>query len=350
MSLAGRGPRLSMASILPPAGELLGLILQTLLYGAYLILYVASLYFLYGGNFDTKRRGRKSPNKAVLLGGIALLLTATPQWIIQVVRVWTAFINHADTPNGPLLYLSDLRAPLSIARLSLYVVEVFVSDLILIARLWIVWGRDWRIAAAPVLTWVGLVVCGCMYTYEISRLPPGVNFFRSSSANWVAAGLALTLFTNFYCTGLLSWKIWSSQRAVQRALSGGYKPSTARRILATLIESAALYSVASLIIVIAYFAQSFASFTCISLMAPLVGISYCLIIVRYGMDGAFRNTAPISSVRFSPQTENAGNSTSHSTAEESYAIKTFSTGGVTQTHDMGEPCLDGKPDSEHTAV
>lgn len=337
-----------MATILPTAAELLGLILQTLLYGVFLVLYVASLYFLYGGNFNTRRRGRQSPrpNKAVLLGGIALFLTVTPQWIIQVVRVWQAFIHHSNMPNGPLLYLSDLRAPLSIARLSLYVVEVFVSDLILIVRLWVVWGRDRRIAAAPALTWMGLVVCGCMYTYEISRLPAGVNFFQSSSADWVAAGLALTLFTNIYCTGLLSWKIWSSHNALRRAMTH-YRPSTARRIVATLIESAALYTISSLIIVITYFSQSFGSFTCIGLMAPLVGIAYCLIIVRYGIDGALKPTAPFSSVRFLPQINDSGNST----GLEDLATKSMpATTALEQVHGGEGPSLTRKPDDEQSVV
>ncbi|GJE96832.1 hypothetical protein PsYK624_130390 [Phanerochaete sordida] len=333
-----------MATILPTAAELLGLILQTLFYGAYLILYAASLYFLYGGKLATRRRrGRQSPNKAVLLGGFALFLTVTPQWIIELIRVWSAFIHHADTPSGPLLYLSDLRAPLSIARLSLYVVEVFVSDFILLVRLWVVWGRDWRIAAAPVLTWMGLVVCGCMYTFEISRLPPGVNFFQSASADWVASGLALTLFTNIYCTGLLSWKIWSSHHALQRAMTH-YKPSTAMRILATLIESAALYTLSSLVIVVTYFCQSFASFTCISMMAPLVGIAYCLIIVRYGMDGAFKAAAPFSSVRFSPRVDDSAPSTAEE--GEGVAVKSFAGGAMPRMRGEVGPETNAKGDSE----
>ena len=76
-------------------------------------------------------------------------------------------------------------------------------------------------------------------------------------------------------------------------------------------------------------------------MAPLVGIAYCLIIVRYGMDGAFKTAAPFSSVRFSPHVQDS----TPSAAEEGIAVKSFVAGvAVSPAREAAEPDLSAKAD------
>lgn len=54
------------------------LVAERPLLGVYLIVYIVSLYFLYGGSPSFMRRGRRSPNKMIPLGGLVLFLTITP--------------------------------------------------------------------------------------------------------------------------------------------------------------------------------------------------------------------------------------------------------------------------------
>lgn len=53
-------------------------------------------------------------------------------------------------------------------------------------------------------------------------------------------------------------------------------------------------------------------------MAPVVGIAYCLVIVRFGLRGAFESSSPvISKLRFSPTDQNDG---------ENISMKSFAVG------------------------
>ena len=54
------------------------------------------------------------------------------QWAITVAQTFEAFVGHASVPLGPLLYIVDLWKPSEIAHLSFYLVELTISDFILV--------------------------------------------------------------------------------------------------------------------------------------------------------------------------------------------------------------------------
>ena len=54
------------------------------------------------------------------------------QWALIVFEAFQAFVGRAGTPLGPLLYIVDLSKPSEIAHMSFYLVELTISDFILV--------------------------------------------------------------------------------------------------------------------------------------------------------------------------------------------------------------------------
>ncbi|EKM60376.1 uncharacterized protein PHACADRAFT_203589 [Phanerochaete carnosa HHB-10118-sp] len=70
--------------------------------------------------------------------------------------------------------------------------------------------------------------------------------------------------------------------------------------MAVIIESALLFTAASVMLVITYFTHSYAAFTCLGIASPLIGIAYCLIIAHFGLRGAFKTKRPMLSSIYLP--------------------------------------------------
>ncbi|EKM60359.1 uncharacterized protein PHACADRAFT_167724 [Phanerochaete carnosa HHB-10118-sp] len=164
----------------------------------------------------------------------------------------------------------------------------------MVYRLWLVWHRKWLIAALPICTYFASVVCGAMSVYQVHRLTPNENLFELSSAPWFASTLTCTIATSGYCSALISYKIWSTQRAVRRAQTTYPHSTTTSRIVAIVIEGALLFTASNATVIITYFSHSFAMFTCMDIATPLTGLAFCLIrIVRFGLGGTFEADRPM---------------------------------------------------------
>lgn len=79
-------------------------------------------------------------------------------------------------------------------------------------------------------------------------------------------------------------------------------------------------------------------------MAPVVGIAYCLVIVRFGLRGAFRDSSPISKLSFrSPTDRSDGESIGMKSVVVDTVYHSRPPGGGDLT-DVGMEILDGKDD------
>ncbi|EKM60374.1 uncharacterized protein PHACADRAFT_203588 [Phanerochaete carnosa HHB-10118-sp] len=291
-----------MAPILPTTAYLLGLVLETLFYGVYIVLFILSMYFLVSDG-GRKRRDTGMSKSIILVtsGNILLFATITAEWIIINVRSFTGFIGRGGEPDGPLLYFSSFNDGTTTAVMALCVVEAAVANYIIMYRLWIVWQRKWWTVAFPVCTHLGTLISGAVFVYRMHKLTPDENFFEPPCEPWIASCLTCSTATNIYCSGLLSYKVLRAQRELRRAQTTYLRSTVTSRIATIIIESALLFTAQSTIITISYFTHSFAVFACMGIAVPFIGISYCLIIVRFGLNGAFRTGRPaLSSIYLPP--------------------------------------------------
>ncbi|EKM57714.1 uncharacterized protein PHACADRAFT_251516 [Phanerochaete carnosa HHB-10118-sp] len=304
-----------MSQILPTTAYLLLMVVETLIYGApvtpwsfvnaesqvclgmYIVLFILSMYFLVGGGRNRKLRGARANMSTILtiIVNVLLLVIITAHWVIAIVEGFGGFTGQTSSePEGRLLYFSAVSGNWqAITLLALYLAGTAVADYVMVYRLFAVWQRKWPVVTLPICLYLSVLVNGAMFIYNFHKLTSDEDIFKSSFAPWLASTLTCSAATNVYCSTLLSYKVWSAQRALRRARTTQLRSAVASKILAIIIESASLFTASSIIITTTYFCHSYAAFTCVCIAPPLIGLAYCLVIVRFGIHGAFKTDNPV---------------------------------------------------------
>ncbi|KAJ6470831.1 hypothetical protein C8R45DRAFT_1014752 [Mycena sanguinolenta] len=231
-----------------PAVHLASLVVDSLFYGIYLVLFLTSTYILvYAANVKSPRKSRSALRSMVFVSAVGLFCVVTG----------TA-LDHARFPR--LLELRDLRrrrpfeqgAPASeTAKNILLALSILVGDAMILChpnpefhrilvdirftqiyRLWIVWCRSKYIVVVPILSLLALAGT------SILAVKAGPSSSKMPSPHLVLAlDSVFTLTTNIYCTGFISWKIWRITR-ITMPTDG----MDLRKFPAILVESAGIYA------------------------------------------------------------------------------------------------------------
>jgi hypothetical protein len=220
----------------------------TFFYGIYLVLFCICIYILL-------HRRRNLGNTVFLVTAIALFTIATAQTVINLV------LGASD--------IDDVYVPyenLSIADMTLYVVNNVIADGLVIYRCYSVWNRNIYVIVVPII----LLVISSVFGWDI--LLPLEPFF------------ALSLATNVVVTTLTAGRIWWICRQARTYL----KTDVQRQYISSisiLVESGVIYSVSVLIYLIlgAIPSASIVQEPVMEMLAQVVGIVPTLIIVRVGL-------------------------------------------------------------------
>jgi hypothetical protein len=110
----------------------------------------------------SKHEGWLSPGKMTnLVGNVLLFITITAvssifcimvalsidygqQWCLEVVRGFEGFIHQIADPSGSTMYFLNLSASTYVAKAALLLVEVVISDVIIVSRFQYKFLRDMR--------------------------------------------------------------------------------------------------------------------------------------------------------------------------------------------------------------
>ncbi|KAJ7242076.1 hypothetical protein C8J57DRAFT_71863 [Mycena rebaudengoi] len=246
--------------------SLIALVLETFNFGIFTVLFGATIWVIF-----QKRSLGSGP---YLLPTVCLAwLLSTAHWIIDVVRAVSAFL---DSPSGALAYYADISNPLQGAKTAIYVTLTLTCDFFVIYRCYIVWDRKWYMVVLPVLLWNATGAIGYATTYAFLRTKEG-GIFLEALVPLVTSFICLTLSTNVVCTALIAYRVMKTQIAHHQHNSGSSRVYSA---LIIFLESAAIYSSALIVLVVVYLLNSNAQFIVLDLTAPLIGIAFCLIILR----------------------------------------------------------------------
>ncbi|KAJ7261143.1 hypothetical protein C8J57DRAFT_1719882 [Mycena rebaudengoi] len=256
----------------PPVIALAGIMVSTVLYGIYTVLFVASIYLLLnrhnGPNFP--RYSLRSWS-IMFYSSCALFVIVTGHWIVNVCRAFTGFIYFHD---GAVDFFKDGTQPLTTAFNVFVGLAFVVGDSMIIYRLWIVWGLNKLVIILPVMSVIALAVSYSVLVVLRSRLA-GQNI---SATKLVTPTSILTMVINIYCTALIAYRIWTTTR--------GAVPVNQRNlmdVLAIVVESAALYTTLMVVYEITYQLGSQVQYAEIHFVPPIIGIANALIQVRVGL-------------------------------------------------------------------
>ncbi|KAK0442163.1 hypothetical protein EV421DRAFT_597605 [Armillaria borealis] len=153
--------------------------------------------------------------------------------------------------------------------------NLIIADCTITWRCWVVWAHDWKVTILPIFFIVGGIVSGV--NDVVHRFMVSFNT-DETEINWGVATMATTLGTNILCTALIVSRILYVARG-HRGIMGGIR--TYRGILEILVESAALYSIIYVVLMVFYPIDSgYGFFYPQALSYPVTGIAPTLIILR----------------------------------------------------------------------
>ncbi|KAJ8503266.1 hypothetical protein ONZ45_g10993 [Pleurotus djamor] len=273
---------MSESSVPLVPAELAGMVIETLLFGAYLVVFSGSCYVIFSAGFSGQF-ARGPLNLAMIFACFMLFASIVAHWVIDVVRLFDAFIyGHRGSPLAFYAFLSDGK---NVAKTALYILECLLADSIMVLRLYYVWGKNWKIALFPISTTCAFVVTGIGICYQFAIIQPGVQVFVSDCGRWILSCFTLTLATNLYSTTLIAYKLWSTMHSLQTFKVSPNTRLRLPRVLHIVVESAAVYSACTLTTFICYIVQSNAQFPGLDSTSPVIGLVFCLIIVRVHLVG-----------------------------------------------------------------
>ncbi|KAF9461153.1 hypothetical protein BDZ94DRAFT_854142 [Collybia nuda] len=214
---------------------------------------------------------------AVLLGVVIWILStqSTPRahkilfaasismFVISVVHLGL-FMQDVSSVNIPVGNFQ--------AQIILSTFQFIIGDLVLIWRVWIIWGRNYWIASGP----LAIMIAAAGLTFNLATGTETRSFYT-------AAPVALIVANTSICTLLIAGRIWYMRYQIRKfgGLSGGRSYMGA---LSIIIESGALYALSQLCGLILDHVKSPGLVVMLNLEIPLIGILPTLIIVLVHFD------------------------------------------------------------------
>ncbi|KAF9220927.1 hypothetical protein BS17DRAFT_291450 [Gyrodon lividus] len=265
--------------VLPPMNKisLIGIWMETVLYGFNCIVFGLCLFVLF-------RKSRHSESKWMLASTSTLLFVLCTIHIAASLRqLLDVFI---DAPEGvssdwSILYWLSQSTPMGILKAFMYDTLVFIQDLVLIWRLYIVYGRDWKICLFPVL--VELVHMGAAYAASIILTDPATTIYTPIVSHLGLTGWSLDISLNVSLTLAIAGRLWWMGRKVSFSSSGHLVPNRYMSVIYTVVESGGLFAAVTIIMLGLYLNGSPLAFTGMDISSQLAVLTPLLIVVRVGL-------------------------------------------------------------------
>ncbi|KAJ3562861.1 hypothetical protein NP233_g9316 [Leucocoprinus birnbaumii] len=288
-----------MAPLTVSAAQLPALMVESILYGMYLITFVACLQRLLWNKNSFKRFS--DINLPMLVVVVFFFISLSLNLSFTLARDIDTFVYSgiatADLDDQDADWVKFLKA-------SLILFQLILADIILIYRCWLVWERSLIISLLPFVCWLGALVCSIYASYLEFVLSP--SFGGIQEDRFVAlftAFLSFSIILNVYSTckytsyrsgpafahssdvsGAILWRICTVEK--------GWRPPTicsmrdipqrsrlrmAKRVI---IESGLLYTGTVIALFITIICRSNVVFITSAAEIQLTGIAFNLILAR----------------------------------------------------------------------
>ncbi|KAF9646399.1 hypothetical protein BDM02DRAFT_3188873 [Thelephora ganbajun] len=238
-----------MRDISVSQGYLYATIMEGILYG-----FNIALSIVYAFVFDNKGQ---FTNNVVKYSVYSMFILSTAHLGGAIRSLEEGFFTHSGPSD---FYFNNKALPLNLVNKSLYGATMVVGDALMIYRVWLIYGKSWKVVIFPMFTLLGTLVCTIFIVWELSQLKPGQTVFQKTVSTTVPAAFALPFATNIVITFLIVFRIKQAQDAIARLSASGVGVGTAdkmyKRVVWGVIESCAIYPVFLLLSVVLYFLKT----------------------------------------------------------------------------------------------
>lgn len=245
---------------------MIAITLECILYGLYVPLFFATIYFLL-----IRPRGDKI-NKTFVAASFTLFTLATMHLAGSLKELFDAFVFFKDGPQGAATIFLHEGEPVNLFRKAVATLAVIVGDSLVIHRCYVIWGKDWRVIVLPIICLVFSIAASGVIAKAIST--PGSKVFSPLLLTWVPIYFGTSFATNLIVTLLIAYKLYVAGKAVSG--TGGHY----WRTIAIVAESGAIYPIANLFVIILFAVKSSAQAIPVNALAQLVAIAPTIIIIQ----------------------------------------------------------------------
>ncbi|KAH9900672.1 hypothetical protein C8Q73DRAFT_636519 [Cubamyces lactineus] len=267
--------------------EIVALFMESMLFGAFSVLYVIAIWILL---YRKRISSRVRLNRMLFLTSTTLWFLCSAHLTIVVIRAVQGFAVGGEHPDGANDYYSRVSDPTEVAKDAVYNLTTFVADSFVTYRLWIVWNRTWWILIVPSILLLGTAAVGIGVCVEIARTEVGSAIFAPNLQPWIRSFFTISLATTLFVTVFIAARLIWADRQSRELRAMGSAANSHWKVLETIIQSAAIYSAALVSSIGTYLAGSNAHYVCLDCIQPLIGITFTLIIIRIGLAPAVDNT------------------------------------------------------------
>ncbi|KAH9915583.1 uncharacterized protein BXZ73DRAFT_106132 [Epithele typhae] len=258
--------------------ELIALCVESLFFGGFTVLYLLAVWILFYRGTATRSRLNK-----------VLFATSTVMWILSVVhicidtqRATEAFIVHGNTADGSLNFYSDLASPTHFAKNVIYISMTLLGDSFATYRLFVIWNHNWWIVVLPIILIVATAVTG-FGACAIGLIIAPSAIFSSDFQPWLRTFFSLSLAVNLLDTILIAVRVIQTNRQLNLRGTSSARLAPLWAVIETIVQSAAIYSIALIALISTYIAGTNAQYICLDALQPLIGAVFTLIIIRVGL-------------------------------------------------------------------
>ncbi|KAI0691713.1 hypothetical protein C8Q76DRAFT_257981 [Earliella scabrosa] len=259
--------------------SLVALFVESLLFGVFAVLYAICTWLLVFR--DTRgARGR-------CLRDIVLFVASTLMFVLTLIHVAldVHIVLRAFVANGGDLrkmsstieVFNGLSNAAGAAKFGIYVTQVLLGDGFMIYRAFIVWDRRPRVTVSPLILLTVEVLLGYYITFA-GTASPANRPEASTLTALVNAFFLLSVATNLISTGLIMVPILRSDYEVQGYLADHSQGRSVKwRVFESILQSAAIYSIASISLAITSFVSPTVGFpACHSVFPSVIVSAACL--------------------------------------------------------------------------
>ncbi|KAK0432694.1 hypothetical protein EV421DRAFT_2089207 [Armillaria borealis] len=269
---------------------------EGLLYGVFLVLDLTSITLLFTreasfSSGTTRTSSFVVMRRPMFIGAVILLVSVTGHWICTVVRLFDAIVNFEGGQQA-LKYYADLSQTTEVVKTGFLTGSVVTGDAMIIYRLWVVWGFNYRIIMFPLGTLVGLTVCGVGITYQFAKYTPGQDVFATVAGRWITSDCVFTLLTNVYSSSMIAWYIYRTHKTSSAV--GGSSIMVSLSLLhpgKTCLLTSMTWTI---FFMITYLTKINIQFNTVDFWPEAAGIAFSLINVRIGLGWAQKAGIPSS--------------------------------------------------------
>jgi len=254
---------------------LVSIFVESILYGIFVVLFIASTFIL----LRKFRSANNTVNKPMLTASFTMFTLATVHVGVDLRRMLDAFLHSSDH-GGPVAVLGRVDVPIYVLKSTAYAMQTLVGDAFILYRLHLVWSGDRRVVFPILICFIASIGVGIGALQAFARASSDAPVFIIHLQRWIVSFFSLTLATNFSSTILIAIRIWWMHGRTKDLVRAGRSVLPA---MVVIIESGSIYSVCLVILLSLYLSGSFSQYIVLDAVTQVIGVVFSLVIVRVAL-------------------------------------------------------------------